>query len=188
MTSTGNSLLLNFISVEKNRWQVLRNWPDLLLNKKIFAQENSGFLAFWSAVEEAPKKEKREESFLILHPLSFTVSPCPSCTDKENVCVKLFTGYDNDSLDNVDILAVDIFDSAKEKQPFLFENDPIFSEEKPFSFLSSKTVNFSRIVCLGVNILYANGDRAVIRFSLKSQVKSWTMKILTLTNLIFRVK
>ena len=114
------------------------------------------------------------------------MSPCPSCSDKENVCVKLFNGNDNDSLDNVDILAVDIFDSAKEKQPFLFENDPIFSEEKPFTFLSSKTVNFSRIVCLGVNILYANGDRAVIRFSLKSQVKSW--KILTLTNLIFRVK
>ena len=140
-------------------------------------------------MEEAPKKEKREESFLILHPLSFTVSPCPSCSDKENVCVKLFTGYDNDSLDNVDILAVDIFDSAKEKQPFLFENDPIFSEEKPFTFLSSKTVNFYGIVCLGVRILsHAKGDRAVIRFSLKSQVKSWTMKILTLTNLIFRVK
>ena len=92
--------------------------------------------------------------------------------------MKLFNGYDNDSLDNVDILAVDIFDSAKEKQPFLFENDPIFSEEKPFTFLSSKTVDFSRIVCLGVRILaHAKGDRAVIRFSLKSQVKAWKILV-----------
>ena len=104
-------------------------------------------------MDKAPTKETPEERYLILYPESLILS------SKENICVKLFNGFTIDEFD------VDIFDSSKRKEPHLFDNAPIASARK----LSTAG---SRNICLEVTVPeFAKGERAVVKFRLKSQVK-----------------
>ena len=73
--------------------------------------------------------------------------------------MKFFNGFTIDEFD------VDIFDSSKRNQPHLFDNAPVASGRKQFKARS-------RIICLEVTVPeFAKGERAVVKFRLKSQVK-----------------